>query len=383
MTRYRTMAFGLALAALAAGPALSGATKPAAAPQSAESKKPTAAEAAQIAKLCKQLGESQYGSKGACEKLIAIGEPAMPALLKALKDKRPQARWWAVAAVCTIGTDEGYPAVLKVIRSDTNGMVRSTAVYYLRHFRKKGKDIWPAVEEALGSKSPEVARWALRLMVEDGYPKMDDALRKVLAGTNSELRSYALQHVRDMYEQNPKKAKTFLPLVQKVVKAKDPRIRCDAIHTAVILMEKGQLPFLRKIYDSDKSPGVQETALRCITVMTNPPVEAIELLLMGLENEDEKVRDAAAKLLAKGCKQYFGFDAKQPLGIRQGIVEKWGKWYLQNRAKLQWHPDLRKFLLPGARKSRPAADPTPRSGPGKPAKPAKPKARATTKAKAQ
>jgi hypothetical protein len=45
------------------------------------------------------------------------------------------------------------PAVLDVLRNDSNAFVRSTAVYYLRHYRRKGKDIWPAVEEALTGKS--------------------------------------------------------------------------------------------------------------------------------------------------------------------------------------------------------------------------------------
>ena len=372
MTRRHMVDLGLAVVAvvLVGVQAVGGAAKPAAKTQPAGTAEPSPGQAARIAKLCKQLGESQYGSKGACEQLIAIGKPAVPALLKALKDKRPQARWWAVAAVCRIGADEGYPGVLDVLRNDSNGFVRSTAVYYLRHYRKKGKDIWPAVEEALVGKSPEVARWALRLMVEDRYPKMDEALRKVLASGGSELRSYALQHVREMREHDAKKAKTYLPLVQQVLRAKDERIRCDALHTAVLLMDEGQLEFLRKTYETDKSPAVQETALRCITVIATPPVESIELFLMGLQHKDEKVRDAAAKLLVKGCKQRFGYDAKQPLSIREAAIEKWGKWYLQNRAKLKWHTDLRKFLLPGQRKTRPVGGPADTKTPA--AKKAKP-----------
>jgi len=316
---------------------------------------PPKSQAAQIASLCKELGETQYGRQGACEKLIAIGQPAMPALLKALKDKRPQARWWAVAAVCRIGADEGFPAVIEVLRKDSSSFVRSTAVYYMRHYRKKGKDVWPAVEEALTDKSPEVARWALRLMVEDGYPKLDEVMRKMLATGGSELRSYALQHVREMHEHDVEKARTYLSLVQQILKADDQRIRCDALHTAVVLMDSGQLGLLRKTYETDKSPLVQGAALRCITVLPTPPVESIELLLLGLESKDEKVREAAASLLRKGCKQYFGYDAKQPLTIRDAAKDKWGRWYLQNRAKLQWHPDLRKFLLPGQREGKPAA----------------------------
>ena len=315
------------------------------------------AQAEQIATLCQQLGESQYGSQGACEQLIAIGEPAVPALIKALKDKRPQARWWAVAAVCRIGAEEGFAPAVEVLRKDPSSFVRSTAVYYMRHFRKKGKDVWPAVREALDDTSPEVGRWALRLMVEDRYEGLDEVLRKLLADAHPELQSYALLHVREIAERDRKKAQGYLPLVPKLVKAENERLRYDAIHTHVVLMDEGQLEFLRKTYENAKSPVEQEAAVRCGTILPDPPVEVIELFLMGLTSEDEKVREAAAAILRKGCKQYFGFGAKQPLPAREAAVEKWGRWYLRNKAKLQWHADLRKFLLPGQRQGKAVDDP--------------------------
>ncbi len=314
---------------------------------------PPVSQTERIAKLCRQLGESQYGSKGACEQLIAIGEPAMPALLEALKDKRPQARWWAVAAVCRIGADEGFPAAVEVIRSDTNAFVRSTAVYYMRHYRKKGKDVWPVVREAIDDESPEVGRWALRLMVEDRCPQVDDVLRKVLADAPADLQAYALTHVREMAERDRKKAQAYLPLVEKLIGAESARLRYDAIHTHVVLMETGQLAFLRKTYENARSPAEQEAAMRCATILPEPPVEIIELFLTGLDSEDDKVREAAATLLRKGCKQYFGYDAKMPLERRRFHMQQWVDWYRKNRAKLQWHPDLRKFLLPGQRKAKP------------------------------
>ena len=311
-------------------------------------KPPAGDQAARIAELCKRLGRGQYGDMGACQELVAIGQPAVPYLIKALKDKRPQARWWAVAAVCRIAADEAYQAVLDVLRNDPNAFVRSTAVYYLRHYRRKGKDIWPEVEKALWDKHPEVGRWALRLMVEDGYPKVDERLREILARGSSELRSYALAHIREMGE----KGKTYLPLVRQLLRNEDPRVRYDAIHTCVVLMDSGQLEFLRQTYERDKDPTVREACLRCITVIPEPPVESIELFLKGLESEDEKVRKVAAQLLRKGCKQYFGYDARQPLPIREHAIKKWRAWYEANKAKLQWHPDLRKFLLPGQRQPK-------------------------------
>ena len=304
------------------------------------------AAAGRIASLCKRLGDGEYGSMGACNELIAIGQPAVPHLLKALKDKRPQARWWAVAAVCRLAPEEGYPAVVDVLANDPNAFVRSTAVYYLRHFAKKGKDVWPEVERALADKNPEVGRWALRLMVEDQHPEVDKKLREVLAKGSGELRSYALSHIRDMAD----RGKAYLPLVRELLSTADPRIRYDALHTSVVLMDSGQLELLRKTYESDKDPLVQEGALRCATVIPEPPVESIALFVLGLRNENEKVRTCAGKLLRKGCKQYFGFDAKQPLPIREAAITKWEDWYQANRAKLQWHSDLRKFLLPGIRK---------------------------------
>jgi len=310
---------------------------------------PAEADPDRIEKLCKLLGEGQYGDMSACNQLIEIGEGAVPQLLKALKDPRPQARWWAVAAVCRIGGEEGYPAVLEILHNDPNAFVRSTAVYYLRHYLKKDKEIWPEVEKALGDKDPEVGRWALRLMVEDDCPQVDQKLRQILSSGSSELRSYALNHVRTMDE----KGKAYLPLVRQLLRTEDPRVRYDALHTTIVLMDSGQFDLLRETYQNDKDPLVQEGALRCVTVLPTPPVEAVELFLLGLQNEDEKVRQAAVQLLRKGCKRYFGFDAKQPLPIREAAAKKWQEWYQANRGKLEWHPDLRKFLLPGERPEKP------------------------------
>lgn len=307
--------------------------------------KPTGDQAARIATLCKQLGEGEYGSKGACEQLIQIGAPAVPSLIEALKDRRPPARWWAVAALCSLAPEEGYPAIQKVIESDPDAFVRSTAVYYLRHYKSKAKkDIWPDVEKALADKDPEVARWALRLMAEDGYPDLDKKLREVLASGSSALRSYALNHVREMGD----KGKAYMPLVRQLLAAEDARVRYDAVFTTVALMDAGQLDFLRETFQKEKDPGVKECALRCITVIPTPPVESFDLFVMGLQSEDEKVREAASKLLCKAFKQYFGFDAKQPLPVREAAIKKWREWFASNKAKLQWHPELRKFIVPGA-----------------------------------
>jgi len=362
-----------AAAEKAAEPAPAKAAEPApgkAPEKAAEPPKPTPEQAAQIAALCKQLGEGQYGSQGACQQLIAIGPAAMPALLKALKDPRPPARWWAAAAVSNLATDEGYAAILDVLRTEAHSFVRSTAVYYLRHFRTKArKDIWPVVEEMLADKDPEVARWALRLMVEDsapavqgGYAKLDDTLRKILASGSSELRAYALNHVREWAETDPQKARAWLPLVRPLVETADPRVRYDAIHTTLVLLDKGQLDFLRQAYEKDKDPLVREGILRCVTVIPEPPVEAIELFILGLDADDAKVRETAAKLLAKGCKQYFPYDPQGEADQRQAGVEKWTQWYQANRAKLQWEPDLRKFLLPGERPPNPLAPKTKAKG---------------------
>ncbi len=303
-------------------------------------------EAARIAKLCKELGESEYGSQGACEQLVQIGAPAVPALIEALKDPRPQARWWAVAALCNLAAEEGYAPVLKVLESDPNPLVRGTAVYYLRHYLKKAKkDVWPEAEKALADKDPEVARWALRLMVEDGYPDVDKKLREILSGGSSALRSYALDHIRDMGD----KGKAYLPLVRQLLSSEDPRLRYDVVAALVSLMDAGQLDFLRDTFRRDKDAAVKECCLRSITVIPTPPVECFDLFIEGMQSDNEKVRDIAHKLIVKAFKQYFGFDPKGPLPMREIAVKKWQDWFAQARAKLEWHPDLRKFLPQGTR----------------------------------
>ena len=215
------------------------------------------------------------------------------------------------------------------------------------------------VEEALLDKSAEVGRWALRLMFEDsdppvkgGYKKLDEALRKALASGKPGLQGYALNHIRGLLKESVKgdteKAKGYLDAVLKLLAAPEPSVRYDALHSAVLLMDKGQFELIRKTYEKDTSPVVHEGALRCITVLSEPPVEAVELLIMGLGSKDLKVRTAAVGLLRKGCYgRYHGYSPEQTEDNRNEAIGKWTEWYRANRTKLKWAPDYRKFLLPG------------------------------------
>ena len=327
-----------------------------------EPDKPPESQDQRIARLCRELGETQYGRMDAHEKLVQIGEAAMPALRKALKDWRPQARWWAAAAIAKLATQDGFQAIVHCIRNEPNAFVRSTAVYHLRYFRTRAKiDIWPIAEEALMDKNADVAWWALRLMVEDsaprvkdGYAKLDETYRKILASGASKLRAYAMEHVRKLRETDPKKATAYLPLIRQLLGAKDARLRADTVWTVFELLDDGHLAFLRGVYEKDDDPIVQDNVLRCVTRMPAPPVESIELFILGMDSKDEKVRNLAGRLIRKGCKRYFGFNARDELDRRRAAIENWTNWYQANRAKLQWEPDLRKFLLPGQRPPKPA-----------------------------
>ena len=92
------------------------------------------------------------------------------------------------------------------------------------------------------------------------------------------------------------------------------------------------------------TPGIVSTAVPSL----GPPVEAIELLILGLGSKDLKVRTAAVGLLRKGCYgRYHGYSPEQTEDNRNEAIGKWTDWYRANRTKLKWAPDYRKFLLPG------------------------------------
>jgi HEAT repeat protein len=133
--------------------------------------------------------------------------------------------------------------------------------------------------------------------------------------------------------------------------------RYDAMVAVVKLQDSDALDLLQQVLATDDHDAVRKGALSCMTVLKKKPPEVIPLLISGLEDGDEGVRDFAAKLLRKGTNQEFYFSAAGHPDERAAAVLAWRTWYEKHKDRLYWDEGLRRFEI-RTDKEAPAGKPT-------------------------
>ena len=268
--------------------------------------------------LIEALAKDGLSGMAASRRLAAMGGAAMPILRRALGRKEPPARYWAIAALSSIGTDEAAQAILPLL-DDPSALVRSVAVWHLGGWIDR-----PAVRARVLAKleddSPQVRGWVMRLI-------------------------------------QTKRVREALPAVRQQLKSPVPEVRYDALHTVAVLAGAEALGDLARALREDEAALVREGALRCTTVIEPPTPKVAEVLILGLEDKEEDVRALAARLLRKGFGQYFGFEAGASPPERRQPVAQWQAWYSANAESLVWNPKARRFEIRPPGRARAAAQP--------------------------
>ncbi len=283
-------ALGLAGAALAQAPA---------APSAPEPSRPQTAQ-----ELIEQMGKDDFSGMAASRELARMGEPAIPGLVAALQDPVPRVRYWSIAALSDMGDDRVLPAILSRL-DDEDALVRAVAVWHLGRWYGR-PDVREPVLKRLDDASPFVRGWVLKLIQ---FKKDKEAAEKVRA----------------------------------LLKSAEPEVRYDALHTLAVLQGPDALDTLRQALREDESELVRECAIRCTTVIEPQTARVAEVLLIGLRDKDEAVREVAARLLRKGFGQSFAFDASAEPPIREEGARAWQEWYEANKEKLRWNAENRRF----------------------------------------
>jgi len=287
-----TAALGFAAAVLARSPA----------PPSAPEPPPRNT----VRQIIEQMGKDDFSGMAASRELARMGEPAIAALVAALRNPVPRVRYWSIAALSNMDNDRVLPAILSRL-DDDDALVRAVAVWHLGRWYGRPQ-VRQAVLRRLGDQSPFVRGWVLKLI-------------------QSKRDTEAAAQVRPLLE------------------AAEPEVRYDALHTLAIVEGPDALDALRRAVRAEESELVRECALRCTTVLDPQTPRVAEVLLIGLRDEDEGVRQLAARLLRKGFGQFFAFDAAAEPQVREDAARKWQEWYEANGGKLQWNAEHRRFQV--------------------------------------
>ena len=273
-------------------------------PAFAQPKKPDVQE--QVAALIKSMEESDYAGRDAVKKLVAIGIPAVEKLIEAFKHKTPRVRYWSASAVATIGDERAYKPLVDLVRNDKHGLVRCTALWHLQHYPRK--ESWDLAIEMLDDPSTGVRGWAMKLLAA-------------------------------------KKRREAVPKLKVMTKHRNHKTRYDAMVSRGKIVDVKAVDTLRDILRSDDNVDVRKGALTCITIIAKKTAPLLLLLIDGLEDRDESVRELAARLLRRGTNQEFPFTPAGDPEERAAAVIAWREWFDKHKDRLYWDDKLRRFEI--------------------------------------
>lgn len=290
------------------------------------------------------------------QKLVEIGEPAVPHLKKALKHSVPRVRYWSIAALGKIGDEQAIPALIRALQDDST-MVRAAATYHLIHWwdreevqqlivgklhsrnpkvqeaacrviaEKKHKDALPVVMELMKSDYPSERRNALIALEgtkgDNAIESLIDRLKNDRSGS-VRLRALELlaqwanredvqngilkalddekEDVQDLacsivVKHNLQKA---LPELKKLAQDKNPTHRYHALNTLVKLQGPKTLARLKKALREDESPRVRSLAADYLGDWLNRD-DVVPLLISALGDESKLVQEMAYKRVVENA----------------------------------------------------------------------------------
>jgi HEAT repeat protein len=285
--------------------------------------------------LGRLIYDSLNGSREAQEELARRKDPrSLGPLIRILTDGDPWEREAAAWSLWAIGDPRALePLILRL--NDRIASVRHAAAWALHKIGDpRATD---AVIMALGDPEPKVREAAAWAIEKISSPRATDALIKTMGDPEPKVREaavWALSKIRDpratgvmieaLDDSNPKVREAAVWSLERMagLRSADPimkalgdddqKVRAAA---AQVLERLGQ-PLGRLIYDSLQG---SETAAAELAARKDP--RSLDPLIRALENNDSKVRRAAAGVLGK---------INDPLALK-GLIKMAGGWNLRNR----------------------------------------------------
>src|SRR5208337_130824 len=135
--------------------------------------------------ILKSTDSSPADRRNAVKRLVKIGIPAVPILIKAIEDDNPIVRLNAVVALTAIGpgAKEAVPSLIEAL-ANRNSYVRENAAIALGSIGAAAKEAVPNLTKALQEDNSEVkvaAAWALGQLGQEGLEAVPDLIKALQA----------------------------------------------------------------------------------------------------------------------------------------------------------------------------------------------------------
>jgi HEAT repeat protein len=224
--------------------------------------------------------------------LHRCGAPALPHLVRALRDSSPEVREQVVLALQDVGADdkELHKALLEALQ-DKDAFVRAGALAALLRFGTKSL---PQIEAGMKDGSPLVRKVAAAALGRFGSLQTVPLLIKALGDEDDKVWDEARKSLTDMKVDN----KQLLALLKPALKDPERSVRKGTAFIMRRFGADGVPPLLEALKDPD--PGVNYAAAYALDDIGGPARAAIPALVdAGTSHADKKVRDMARKALMK------------------------------------------------------------------------------------
>lgn len=254
-----------------------------------------------LARIWKENKHDIRGRAG--DALVAIGDPAIPALTDLTRDADPQARSQALALLRRLEAPEVAERVVVLFLSDPDPRVRAFAVSELRSIHKTAEAAIPQIVKLLNDDSPFVREQVVNTLAQLGVPAAEQVVA-LLRSPDANLRLRALEALARFRRAPPS---AVAPLA-KALQDSDERVRAEA---AKALGRYGA--FVRDVVPAlaaaleDKDRAVRLHAINSLGMVGGKarawfvpaPPSTVAALAKVLKDSDERVRAEAAKTLGK------------------------------------------------------------------------------------
>jgi HEAT repeat protein len=252
---------------------------------------------------------------GALEILATIGTPAVPALVKALKQEK--VAYWACLALAEIGpaAAPAVPALIEVLKTDTRPEVRREAALALGAIGPAAAIAVPALIEALGDSEVTVAAGAAYALGRSGAQAKpaEAALAKCMKSPSVFLRTVGVWAWAKLDPRDEARQQKAVTLLAAALNSKEPRVRHAAVHGLIDLDSKSERMFpaiKQALRAADK-----ESLSYAIEALESLGPPAVPILIDALRHEN--IRPLAASVLG-----HIGPAAKEAAPALADIVSK-------------------------------------------------------------
>jgi hypothetical protein len=287
--------------------------------------------------LVKQLYHDDFDVReAATNKLISIGKPAVPTLIKALESTDPEVRVRSVHVLKKIGEWKVCPELVSEKVDEFTSVLKSPDSYW--YWSSEYYDdpyetpTWTNIRP--GSPGPSTLAKDLA-----GVPQATEALCEMLGSASQDGVRPDDLHKKCLFWLGALGDPKCLDSVRKFINPQNPDITALVYHA---IGQIGDPSCLQEIQAALKAADAPVRVAACITLNKLRDASSVPLLVQALTDETPQVRFNAFFTLSRMTGQKFGFNAWASEADRKAAIAKYTQWWDKNKASFKPAPYKKK-----------------------------------------